>query len=94
MTAEGLRLGRLVVLSGTAHCTTRRYFHFVLIVAVYIFTKSMLLTDKSPEAHFAHTPGLKIVMPRGPLQAKGLLLASIRDPNPVSTMSLWDRQNV
>jgi 2-oxoisovalerate dehydrogenase E1 component beta subunit len=38
---------------------------------------------QSPEAYFAHTPGLKIVVPRNPYQAKGLLLASIRDDNPV-----------
>eukprot|EP00126_Sphaerothecum_destruens_P015639 Sdes_comp9671_c0_seq1m1174 len=42
--------------------------------------------SQSPEAYFAHTPGLKIVIPRGPAQAKGLLLASIRDPNPVIFM--------
>jgi len=39
--------------------------------------------SQSPEAYFAHTPGLKVVIPRGPTQAKGLLLASIRDRNPV-----------
>lgn len=39
--------------------------------------------SQSPEAYFAHTPGLKIVVPRNPYEAKGLLLASIRDPNPV-----------
>lgn len=39
--------------------------------------------SQSPEAYFAHTPGVKLVMPRSPYQAKGLLLASIRDPNPV-----------
>jgi 2-oxoisovalerate dehydrogenase E1 component beta subunit len=39
--------------------------------------------SQSPEAYFAHTPGLKVVVPRSPLQAKGLLLASIRDANPV-----------
>ncbi|SDL74633.1 2-oxoisovalerate dehydrogenase E1 component beta subunit [Franzmannia pantelleriensis] len=39
--------------------------------------------SQSPEAYFAHTPGLKVVVPRNPHQAKGLLLASIRDPNPV-----------
>jgi len=38
--------------------------------------------SQSPEAYFAHTPGLKVVMPRNPSQAKGLLLACIRDPNP------------
>ncbi|CAJ0766079.1 425_t:CDS:2 [Entrophospora sp. SA101] len=39
--------------------------------------------SQSPEAYFAHTPGLKIVIPRSPIQAKGLLLSSIRDRNPV-----------
>ncbi|MFQ3230491.1 alpha-ketoacid dehydrogenase subunit beta [Reinekea sp.] len=39
--------------------------------------------SQSPEAYFAHTPGLKVVVPRDPYQAKGLLLASIRDENPV-----------
>eukprot|EP00164_Ancoracysta_twista_P012105 GFYU01018899.1.p1 GENE.GFYU01018899.1~~GFYU01018899.1.p1 ORF type:complete len:405 (+),score=109.41 GFYU01018899.1:77-1216(+) len=39
--------------------------------------------SQSPEAYFCHTPGLKVVVPRNPTQAKGLLLASIRDPNPV-----------
>ena len=42
-----------------------------------------LYHSQSPEAYFAHTPGLKVVMPRNPYQAKGLLLASIRDDNPV-----------
>merc|ERR1719188_346168 len=39
--------------------------------------------SQSPESYFAHCPGLKIVIPRNPRQAKGLLLASIREPNPV-----------
>ncbi|QIT55497.1 alpha-ketoacid dehydrogenase subunit beta [Aquisalimonas sp. 2447] len=39
--------------------------------------------SQSPEAYFAHTPGLKIVVPRNAHQAKGLLLGAIRDPNPV-----------
>jgi 2-oxoisovalerate dehydrogenase E1 component beta subunit len=38
--------------------------------------------SQSPEAYFAHTPGLKVVVCRSPRQAKGLLLACIRDPNP------------
>ncbi|GHC26285.1 alpha-ketoacid dehydrogenase subunit beta [Aidingimonas halophila] len=42
-----------------------------------------LYHSQSPEAYFTHTPGLKIVVPRNPYQAKGLLLASIRDANPV-----------
>ncbi|ABE55071.1 Transketolase, central region [Shewanella denitrificans OS217] len=39
--------------------------------------------SQSPEAYFTQTPGLKVVVPRNPQQAKGLLLAAIRDPNPV-----------
>ncbi|WP_106419028.1 alpha-ketoacid dehydrogenase subunit beta [Salinicola tamaricis] len=39
--------------------------------------------SQSPEAYFAHTPGLTVVVPRNPHQAKGLLLASIRSPDPV-----------
>lgn len=34
-------------------------------------------------AMFAHTPGLKVVMPATPYDAKGLMIAAIRDPNPV-----------
>ncbi|XP_022654307.1 2-oxoisovalerate dehydrogenase subunit beta, mitochondrial-like isoform X2 [Varroa destructor] len=34
------------------------------------------------EGYFAHCPGLKLVIPRGPTQAKGLLLSCIRDRNP------------
>lgn len=41
-----------------------------------------LYHSQSPEAYFAHTPGLKIAIPRGPIKAKGLLLASINDKNP------------
>ena len=38
--------------------------------------------SQSPEAYFAHTPGLVVVMPRSPVQAKGLLLSCIRSPDP------------
>ncbi len=39
--------------------------------------------SESPEAIFAHTPGIKVVIPSTPYEAKGLLLSSIRDPDPV-----------
>lgn len=42
-----------------------------------------LYHSQSPEAYFCHTPGLKVVMPSTPSDAKGLLLASIRCPDPV-----------
>jgi 2-oxoisovalerate dehydrogenase E1 component beta subunit len=39
--------------------------------------------SQNPEAWFAHVPGLKVVIPSTPYEAKGLLKASIRDNNPV-----------
>ncbi|MBK7345336.1 MAG: dehydrogenase E1 component subunit alpha/beta [Saprospiraceae bacterium] len=39
--------------------------------------------SQSNEAWFAHTPGLKVVYPATPTDAKGLLLAALDDPNPV-----------
>ncbi|MEE9399614.1 MAG: alpha-ketoacid dehydrogenase subunit beta [Dehalococcoidales bacterium] len=42
--------------------------------------------SQSFEAWFAHIPGLKVVMPSTPYDAKGLLKSSIRDPNPVIFM--------
>jgi 2-oxoisovalerate dehydrogenase E1 component beta subunit len=39
--------------------------------------------SESPEALFAHIPGLKVVIPSSPSRAYGLLLSAIRDPDPV-----------
>jgi 2-oxoisovalerate dehydrogenase E1 component beta subunit len=41
-----------------------------------------LYHSQSPEAFFTHCPGINVLMPRGPVQAKGLLLAAIRSPDP------------
>lgn len=39
--------------------------------------------SQSNEAWFVHTPGLKVVYPSNPADAKGLMIASLNDPNPV-----------
>lgn len=39
--------------------------------------------SESTEAMLVHTPGLKVVVPAGPYEAKGLLISAIRDPDPV-----------
>jgi 2-oxoisovalerate dehydrogenase E1 component beta subunit len=42
--------------------------------------------SQSPEAHFIHTPGLKVVAPSNPVDAKGLLLSCLRQNDPVLFM--------
>ncbi len=55
--------------------------------------------SESTEAMFAHTPGLRVVIPSSPKRAYGLLLASIRNPDPVvflepSRLYRWAKQEV
>jgi 2-oxoisovalerate dehydrogenase E1 component beta subunit len=55
--------------------------------------------SESTEAMFAHTPGLRVVIPSSPARAYGLLLASIRNPDPVvylepSRLYRWAKQEV
>jgi 2-oxoisovalerate dehydrogenase E1 component beta subunit len=42
--------------------------------------------SQSPEAYFAHTPGIKVVIPSNPYDAKGLLLSAMRQDDPVIFM--------
>ncbi len=42
--------------------------------------------SQSPEAYFVHTPGLKVVIPSNPYDAKGLLISAIRGEDPVIFM--------
>jgi pyruvate dehydrogenase E1 component subunit beta len=45
--------------------------------------KAPELHEESTEAFFCHLPGIKVVAPSGPYTAKGLLVAALRDPDPV-----------
>jgi pyruvate dehydrogenase E1 component beta subunit len=45
--------------------------------------KAPELHDDSPEAYYAHTPGVKVAIPATPADAKGLLASAIREPDPV-----------
>jgi pyruvate dehydrogenase E1 component beta subunit len=44
------------------------------------------LHSESPEAYFAHTPGLKVVIPSNPYDAKGLLSSALLEPDPIIFM--------
>ncbi|MBI3658923.1 alpha-ketoacid dehydrogenase subunit beta, partial [Candidatus Acetothermia bacterium] len=48
--------------------------------------KGGLYHSQSAEAYFVHTPGLKVVVPSTPYDTKGLLIASMRDEDPVLFM--------
>jgi pyruvate dehydrogenase E1 component beta subunit len=41
------------------------------------------LHEDSPEAYYAHAPGIKVALPGTPADAKGLIAAAVRDPDPV-----------
>jgi pyruvate dehydrogenase E1 component beta subunit len=44
--------------------------------------------SQSLEAWFCHVPGLKVVMPSGPYEAKGLMIAAVKDDNPVMVVNV------
>ena len=64
---------------------TRGRFHAPMVVRMPYGAGVRALEhhSESKEAWFAHTPGLKVVMPSGPRNARALLVSAIRDPDPV-----------
>lgn len=64
---------------------SRGRFHVPLVVRVPCSggIKALEHHSDSPEAYYCHMPGMKVVMPSRPCNAKGLLVSAIRDPDPV-----------
>jgi pyruvate dehydrogenase E1 component beta subunit len=64
---------------------TRGRFHVPLVCRAPYGggIRALDLHSESREAYFAHMPGIKMVIPSNPYDAKGLLLAAIKDPDPV-----------
>lgn len=60
--------------------------HFVVRMPTGAVGHGALYHSQSPEGFFSGTQGLKVVIPRGPIQAKGLLIASARSPDPIVFM--------
>src|SRR3954469_24723821 len=75
------------LVNAAARCRTRTRGAFTCPITVRVPIGGGIhapeLHSDSPEAIYAHTPGLKVVIPSHPYDAKGLLLSAIRDPDPV-----------
>ncbi len=78
-------LDQLINHVGRYHWRTRGTMTFPLVVRMPYGggVRAPELHDDSPEAYYVHTPGVKVAIPSTPADAKGLLAAAIRDPDPV-----------
>ncbi|MEK6940530.1 MAG: alpha-ketoacid dehydrogenase subunit beta [Nanoarchaeota archaeon] len=64
---------------------SRGNFHAPMVVRIPIGggIKALEHHSDSPETYLVHTPGLKVIIPSTPYDAKGLIISAIRDPDPV-----------
>jgi len=78
-------LDQLINHVGRYRWRTRGAMQFPLVVRMPYGggVRAPELHDDSPEAYYVHTPGVKVAIPSTPADAKGLLAAAIRDPDPV-----------
>ena len=80
-----LTLNQIINHAGRIRNRSRGRFHVPLVVRVPYGggIRALEHHSDSPEAYFCHTPGIKVVVPSTPYEAKGLLISAIRDPDPV-----------
>jgi len=75
------------IVTNAARCRSRTRGAFTCPITVRVPIGGGIhapeLHSDSPEAAYAHTPGLKVLMPSRPRDAKGLLISAIREPDPV-----------
>jgi pyruvate/2-oxoglutarate/acetoin dehydrogenase E1 component len=78
-------LDQLITHVGRYHWRTGGGMQFPLVVRMPYGggVRAPELHDDSPETYYVHTPGIKVAIPSTPADAKGLLAAAIRDPDPV-----------
>ncbi len=57
--------------------------HAPMVIRTLNLGRGTVYASQAFESWFAHVPGLKVVMPATPYDAKGLLISAIRDPDPV-----------
>jgi pyruvate dehydrogenase E1 component beta subunit len=78
-------LDQLITHVGRYHWRTGGAMEFPLVIRMPYGggVRAPELHDDSPETYYVHTPGVKVAIPSTPADAKGLLSAAIRDPDPV-----------
>src|SRR3954465_12008499 len=78
-------LNQLITHVGRYHWRTGGRMEFPLTIRMPYGggVRAPELHADSPEAYYVHTPGIKVAIPSTPADAKGLLAAAIRDPDPV-----------
>jgi pyruvate/2-oxoglutarate/acetoin dehydrogenase E1 component len=78
-------LDQLITHVGRYHWRTGGGMQFPLVIRMPYGggVRAPELHDDSPETYYVHTPGVKVAIPSTPADAKGLLAAAIRDPDPV-----------
>lgn len=76
-------MDQIVNSAAKARYTTNGGFAVPMVVRTVISGSGNAYTGQELEAWFLHAPGLKVVVPSTPYDAKGLLLSAIRDPDPV-----------
>ena len=78
-------LDQLITHVGRYHWRTSGQMDFPLVIRMPYGggVRAPELHDDSPETYYVHTPGVKVAIPSTPADAKGLLAAAIRDPDPV-----------
>ena len=81
-------LDQLICHVGRYHWRTNGAMEFPITVRMPTGggVKAPELHEDSPEAYYVHTPGIKVAIPATPADAKGLLAAAIRSPDPVVVM--------
>jgi pyruvate/2-oxoglutarate/acetoin dehydrogenase E1 component len=81
-------LDQLICHVGRYHWRTNGTMEFPITIRMPTGggVKAPELHEDSPEAYYVHTPGVKVAIPSTPGDAKGLLAAAIRSPDPVVIM--------
>ena len=78
-----IAMDQIVNSAAKARYATNGAMHAPLVVRTLNLGKGTIYSSQALEVWFVHVPGLKVVMPANPYDAKGLLMAAIRDPDPV-----------